>query len=144
MHTQPFPSTHRPADLRIVRFIGSGGFGDCFLGKWLGVEVASKCNRDLPDLPACSKVCLLVCLCVSKDACVCVYKHMCVFALVASQYLITLCLSVPAAMHTSTHRQATYTDELLLLLLHHRRLWRFCCVRCPCYQGCVTRMVRVF
>ena len=67
--------------MRIVRFIGSGGFGDCFLGKWLGVEVAAKCNRDMPGLPACSKVCVLfsvyvvcvhVCVCVM---CVFVYFH---------------------------------------------------------------------
>ena len=47
----------RPADLRIVRFIGSGGFADCYLAKWLGVEVAVKSSRDMPDCAACSKVC---------------------------------------------------------------------------------------
>ncbi len=51
-----FGTPCRPADLRIIRFIGSGGFADCYLARWLGVDVAVKCLRDLPGAHTSSRV----------------------------------------------------------------------------------------
>jgi hypothetical protein len=36
--------------------MGSGGFGDCYLAKWQGVEVAVKCLRDVQGVHPGSKV----------------------------------------------------------------------------------------
>ena len=32
-----------PKDISLVRFLGSGGYGDVYLGRWNGCEVAVKC-----------------------------------------------------------------------------------------------------
>jgi serine/threonine protein kinase len=32
-----------PGDVELVRFLGAGGFGDVYLGRWHACEVAVKC-----------------------------------------------------------------------------------------------------